>query len=65
MTCCKMVKQTKNVIFCKYLKDTINFFISPKQKFDPEVLEIFSTIEYLGGGKFFIRKNFIRAPMFY
>ena len=52
----------KDRIFFKYLKDTIEFFINPKHGFDPEVVEFFSTIEYLGERK---TLNFIRGPMFY
>ena len=37
--------------FFKYLKDTVEFFINPKHEFDSEVVELFSTIEYLGGRK--------------
>ena len=41
----------KDRILFKYLKDTVEFFINPKHEFDPEVVEFFSTIEYLGGRK--------------
>ena len=52
----------KDRILFKYLKDTVEFFINPKHEFDPEVVEFFSTIEYLGGRK---TLNFIWGPMFY
>ena len=42
--------------------DNVEFFINSKHEFDPEVVEFFSTIEYLGGRK---TLNFIRGPMFY
>ena len=52
----------KDRIFFKYLKDTVEFFINPKHEFNPEVVELFSTTEYLGGSK---TLSFIRGPMLY
>ena len=62
MNCCGMVKWEKDRILIKCLKDTVEFFINAKHEFDPEIVEFYSTIEYLGGRK---PLNFIRGPMFY
>ena len=52
----------KDGIFFKYLKDTFEFFLNPKHEFDPQVVEFFSAIEYLGGRN---ALNFTRGSMFY
>ena len=36
-------------IFYKYLKDTVELFCIAKYNYDIDVIESFSTIEYLGG----------------
>ena len=45
----------------KYLKDTVEVLIKYDHKYDPEVIEFFNTIKYLGGGS---TVNFLRGPMY-
>ena len=49
-------------IFYKYLKDTVELFCIAKYNYDIDVIESFSTIEYLGGWKKF---KLIREKSFY
>ena len=50
----------KDNIMYKYLKDTIEVFIKYDHEYDPEVIEFFNTIKYLGGGS---TVNFVRGPV--
>jgi hypothetical protein len=52
----------KDKIMYKYLKDTVEVLIKYDHKYDPEVIEFFNTIEYLGGGS---TVNFLRGPMYH
>lgn len=53
---------SKDKIMYKYLKDTVEVLIKYDHKYDPEVIEFFNTIEYLGGGS---TVNFLRGPMYH
>lgn len=55
-------KIPKDKIMYKYLKDTVHIMINYDHKYDPDVVEFFNTIEYLGGGS---TVNFLRGPMFH
>ena len=55
-------KIPKDKILYKYLKDTVYIMINYDHKYDPDVVEFFNTIEYLGGGS---TVNFVRGPMFH
>lgn len=52
----------KNHIFYKYLADIVNFFFDKNYTHDPDVVEFYNTVLYLGGRSTF---NFIRGPMLY
>lgn len=55
-------KIPKDKIMYKYLKDTVQTMINFDHPYDPEVIEFFNTIEYLGGES---AVNFIRGPMYH
>ena len=46
----------------KYLEDMVEVLIKYDHKYDPEVIEFFNTIEYLGVGS---TMNFLRGPMYH
>jgi len=50
----------KERILYRYLNDVVEIMYNPFHKYDPEVIEFFNTITYLGGK---CTANFIRGPM--
>lgn len=52
---------SKDKIFYGYLKDIVEFFINPRHEYDPEVVEFFNSISYLGGRR---TANFLCGPMY-
>ncbi|MES9881338.1 MAG: hypothetical protein ABW185_10700 [Sedimenticola sp.] len=53
---------SKDRIFYKYLNDICNIFCDIRASYDPEVVEFFNTIKYLGGER---TVNFVRGPMWH
>ena len=53
-------KISKDRIFYKYLSDVLEVMYNPFHSYDPEVVEFFNTITYLGGRR---TTCFIRGPM--
>ena len=56
----KRGKIPKERILYRYLNDVVEIMYNPFHKYDPEVVEFFNTITYLGGKR---TANFIRGPM--
>ena len=52
---------SKDKIFYRYLKDVVEFFVDPRHQYDPEVVEFFNSVAYLGGRR---TVNFLRGPMY-
>ena len=53
---------SKERIFYKYLKDTVEYLRNPLHLFDDDVKELFASVAYLGGNR---THNFVRGPMEY
>lgn len=53
---------SKEKIFYKYLQNMCNIFYDVNSQYDPEVVEFFNTIKYLGGER---TVNFLRGPMWH
>ncbi len=51
---------SRDKIFYRYLRDIVEISINPRHEYDPEVVEFFNSITYLGGRR---TANFIRGPM--
>ena len=51
---------SKDKIFYKHLKNTVEFLCNPLHKYDEVVKEFYSSIAYLGGARTY---NFLRGPM--
>lgn len=52
---------SKDKIFYRYLKDVVEFFVDPRHQYEPEVVEFFNSLAYLGGRH---TVNFLRGPMY-
>ena len=50
----------KDKILYKFLNDITHILIDPNHAYDPQVIEFFNTVQYLGGER---TVNFIRGPM--
>ena len=55
-------KSTRDRIFYRYLRDTVEMFYNTRHQYHTDVVEFFSAITYLGGRSTF---NFVRGPMFF
>ena len=53
---------SKERIFYKYLKDTVEYLCNPVDHYDAEIKEFFASVAYLGGNRTY---NFIRGPVGY
>lgn len=53
---------SREKIFYKYLSDVCNIYYDRRSPYDPDVVEFFNTIKYLGGER---TLNFIRGPMWH
>ena len=54
-------KIDKSKILCKFLSDVVEIFFDPHHPYDPDVVEFFNTISYLGGRRTY---SFVWGPMF-
>ena len=50
----------KDRILYKFLNDITHILVDPNHVYDPEVVELFNSIKYLGGSR---TVNFVRGPM--
>ncbi len=57
----KRGKISKERIFYKYPHDVVEFFYNQRHEYDPDVVEYFNTLTYLGGRR---TANMLRGPMF-
>ena len=44
-----IISREKIFYFYRYLRDIVEIFIDPRHEYDPEVVEFFNSITYLGG----------------